>query len=675
MSINLRQFSHLTHCYRPFSLLAAITVLGVASTDASADTIFVNGATVVPAFLQTGNSWAFAYKDLQDGIADSVAGDDIWVAKGTYKPTSTTDRTASFQLKNGVRMLGGFVSGAATLADRDPITNQTILSGDIGGPSTSDNSIHVVRTTAVGSNTVLAGFVITGGNANGGGADNNGGGMFNTGAVVVVDCVFVKNVAANFGGGLISVGIGGGVSTEFSNCVFEGNTAGGSAGGGADIQNGSARFFFCDVVNNSGGGIRFLNAGASSQLNSCIIRGNTGPGTVLEQQVVVANSTVLFHTNNITGGAGLGLAGIDADPKFIDPDGVDGIIGNLDDNLRLRGDSPCIDKASTASLPADKADLDGDGNEGEALPLDLAGITRRTEDPLVPNGATVIAPAPDIGAFEFNRPRTILVNLNATGANDGTTWTNAYTSLQSAIAELSDVKFGGPGEIWVAKGTYKPTTTTNQTISFQPPLFAQLYGGFVGGELARSSRNWIANPTILSGEIGTSATFDNTDIVVRYTGFGFENIAVLDGFVVTRGNGGAAGGILADNNASPTIRNCRIIDNQIGVRFSGNQAANPKLDNSIIAGNLGGGVQLTFSNATVTNCTVAHTPAPRSSLAQASMCKRPIPTFATASSSATPVAARSDRTLRSAIRVATPRSRHSFPVVRFSSSLRVMSTT
>ena len=45
------------------------------------------------------------------------------------------------------------------------------------------------------------------------------------------------------------------------------------------------------------------------------------------------------------------------------------------------------------------------------------------------------------------------VNLNATGANNGTSWTDAYTDLHSATYNTTS------GEIWVAKGTYIPSKT------------------------------------------------------------------------------------------------------------------------------------------------------------------------------------------------------------------------
>ena len=55
-----------------------------------------------------GSSWANAYTDLQQALAAVVAGQTIEVSQGTYLPTSGTDRTATFQLVDGVTIQGGY---------------------------------------------------------------------------------------------------------------------------------------------------------------------------------------------------------------------------------------------------------------------------------------------------------------------------------------------------------------------------------------------------------------------------------------------------------------------------------------------------------------------------------------------------------------------------------------
>ena len=59
-----------------------------------------------------GKTWKTAYTYLQNALDQAVRGDEIWVAVGTYKPTTEVggsgDRYNSFQMKNGVALYGGF---------------------------------------------------------------------------------------------------------------------------------------------------------------------------------------------------------------------------------------------------------------------------------------------------------------------------------------------------------------------------------------------------------------------------------------------------------------------------------------------------------------------------------------------------------------------------------------
>jgi hypothetical protein len=310
-----------------------------------------------------------------------------------------------------------------------------------------------------------------------------------------------------------------------------------------------------------------------------------------------------------------------------DHDGLDGVGGNVDDLLMLQGGSPAIDRGHTGFIGvADALDVDDDGVISELYPFDLAGNPRRVDDPLIANTGGGSAPHADVGAFEFVRPRTVFVDKDATGANNGTTWTNAYTLLQSAIQELNDPKFGGDGEIWVAEGTYKPTTGSDTTISFIPGNGIYLFGGFIGNgpggnELDRSLRDWQAHPTILSGELGGAGTSDNSRHVVLYTG-PFVTDTLLDGFQIRDGvatlAGGPGAGIAIQNDASPDIRNCLIADNigtsntgGGGIFIGGAGTGHAEIVDCVIVNNgggttgPGGGMLVDANGASIYHCLVA----------------------------------------------------------------------
>lgn len=121
-----------------------------------------------------------------------------------------------------------------------------------------------------------------------------------------------------------------------------------------------------------------------------------------------------------------------------------------------------------------------------------------------------------------------------------------------------------PGdEIWVQQGTYKPTTGTDRNETFVLIDDVTLYGGFVGTETLLTQRNWTANPTILSGDIGTvSDASDNVYNVV--TGFNLSSLTILDGFTITEGNSngssGLGGGMYLEDS-SPLLVNLIISNN------------------------------------------------------------------------------------------------------------------
>ncbi len=166
--------------------------------------------------------------------------------------------------------------------------------------------------------------------------------------------------------------------------------------------------------------------------------------------------------------------------------------------------------------------------------------------------------------------KVIYVRSNATGANDGTSWQNAFTHLATALAAAQ------PGDqVWTAAGTYKPTAAdTPLTVK----AGVALYGGFAGTETTLSARNPTTNVTTLSGDIAgndipgnfNQNRTDNAVHVVEVIPTANPDArALVDGFTISGGQtlvGASApdlsrrgGGLLA--NARTTVRNCRFIDN------------------------------------------------------------------------------------------------------------------
>jgi len=202
-----------------------------------------------------GSSWADANGILQQAINAASAGDQVWVEKGTYKPTvevgGSGDRYKTFQMKNAVAIYGGFAGNEPNtfdINDRDLIAYETILSGDLLGndtpgldpcdllddPNRADNCYHIFyhpNDLALDPNAILNGVTFTAGDANDGNTypHNAGSGMFNkNSSPTVTNCTFTGNSADYFGGGMHNEFSS---SPTVSNCTFSGNSAGERGGG------------------------------------------------------------------------------------------------------------------------------------------------------------------------------------------------------------------------------------------------------------------------------------------------------------------------------------------------------------------------------------------------------------------------------------------------------------
>ncbi|UTW63147.1 T9SS type A sorting domain-containing protein [bacterium SCSIO 12741] len=159
----------------------------------------------------------------------------------------------------------------------------------------------------------------------------------------------------------------------------------------------------------------------------------------------------------------------------------------------------------------------------------------------------------------------LFVDASATGNNDGSSWQNAFTNLDTALANY-DVVFHN--EIWIAAGTYKPGDGQNRNSSFN--VNAPMYGGFAGTETNKNQRDLKANPTILSGDLSgndnhasthpnTQDRSDNSYTVVKLVGGGLYSLIIEGGNANASGgshmstNGGA---VYAEGSGPYTISEC-----------------------------------------------------------------------------------------------------------------------
>jgi hypothetical protein len=201
----------------------------------------------------------------------------------------------------------------------------------------------------------------------------------------------------------------------------------------------------------------------------------------------------------------------------------------------------------------DSGDGDGDGDPGD-------GDGDGDGDPKLD-----MPPGPDGCVVHVNQ---------ATGsdANLGLTWVDAKATVQ---AGLDEVFMRADCQVWVAEGIYHPTdgaVLEDRSASFT--LDGQhVYGGFSGIELALDQRDWVAHPTILSGDLGTpGVSSDNSHHVVRSESGGW-----IDGFEIRDGStqgqtliqGREGAGILHGLGGSLTVANSVIADNRAGDGLDG----------------------------------------------------------------------------------------------------------
>ncbi|MBT8369032.1 MAG: hypothetical protein KJP23_30435, partial [Deltaproteobacteria bacterium] len=175
----------------------------------------------------------------------------------------------------------------------------------------------------------------------------------------------------------------------------------------------------------------------------------------------------------------------------------------------------------------------------------------------------------------------VYVDKDRSGGN-GTSWADAYNSIEDAIAGSGENQ-----EFWVAEGTYTPSSHASWGTQLIPKQASQFYGGFAGNETSRDQRDVSAHPTIIDGGPNNLIhviliKLETKDVTID--GFTIKNgSATGDGSVYwDKFGGGIFADIVEESGHNTTILNCT---------FENNTATEQ-----------GGAVFINRRNATFENC-------------------------------------------------------------------------
>jgi len=481
-----------------------------------------------------------------------------------------------------------------------------------------------------------------------------GGGISNLGTLTVDTCDFFQDTATVFGGGIFNGGTltltnstlnnnsalgGGGISNtgtlNVQGCTFENNsttTEGGAIEGtsaGVIVVNSTFNLNFASL---EGGALFVGNGGFLTVINSTIVGNVSASGGGIEVSSSAVNATIYntivalnaltddFTPSDIDGTLDANQFLLPASSNnFIGIGGSGGLTDGSHGNIVRLGNIGLNSLASNGG-PTDTLALDSDspaiGAGNPALAVDSAGHALTTDQrgagfPRENNGKV------DIGAFEFQPPpaTVIFVDKNATGANTGADWADAFTSLDSALQHLSAITPSTMAvNIDVAAATYAPGSS-----SFNVPNYAgnlAIIGGFPHGGSSTPAPS--VNVTTFSGAgLFANVLLDNAPALT------------LSGLTISGGHatnvnspGNEGGGVnVVSASGSLTVTNCIFSNNTAaadgGAIYVLNAATSLSVSNSTFSGNVAsggsaeGGAIYTLSNSSsFSGCTFTSNSAP-----------------------------------------------------------------
>ncbi|MHC5185349.1 MAG: right-handed parallel beta-helix repeat-containing protein, partial [Planctomycetota bacterium] len=347
-------------------------------------------------------------------------------------------------LRDGAGMFNYFMS--------NPTLTGCTFSGNVSGTLNDGGGMYNMQ-----SNPILTDCTFIGNSA------EYGGGMYNYNSDPVLTACYFYGNAAKFGGGVCNLNS----NADFANCVFSGNTS--DSGGGMYNQTSDPILTYCTFSNNEsqarGAGIYNHNNCAPTLIN-CILYNNIAP--LSDREIYNYLSTSLISYSNIAGclngttwNTSVGTDeghNMNTEPFFVDPDGLDNIVGTEDDNLRLSSNSPCIGAGSNGT--------DMGAYEDAVAPspmlssITIGGPLQVDESSSAEYTAT--AYYSDGSSADVTSDASWTVTAYASITSSGTLTTDSVSSNQSCTVTAT---YGGKSDTHTLTINDVPTTGGNLTVS------------------------------------------------------------------------------------------------------------------------------------------------------------------------------------------------------------------
>ncbi len=378
-------------------------------------------------------------------------------------------------------------------------------------------------------------LTLTGCAVSGNTADLHGGGIYcYDSSPTITDCTLSGNTASDFGGG---ISCGSSSNPELMNCLLVDNSANYGGGVHCEEDNGNPPTLTnCTIADNSasesdGGGGIYCVSGSTVTVKNGILWGDTANGASDE---ISGYGTVTVTYSDVEGGW-TGTGNIDEDPLFVGSYYLSHVAAGQDN------DSPCIDRgddtAANLGLDDRTTRVDGGYDTGQV----------------------------DMG-YHYDEGSGLHHYVDKTHGDDsngGTSWEDAFATIQKGINSCNTGSSGDPDMVHVAAQTYYENIVLDSYIT--------LWGGYPAGGGALDPD---LNVTIIDGDA------DGT--VVRING---KDEVTVDGFTIQNGKTTGGGGGIRCINSSARLADCTISDN--------------------ISAASGGGIYCYDSSPTLTDCTIS----------------------------------------------------------------------